>query len=94
MTIISLLKMSQGIRYRGRRRAFDPAINLVCDCGKHHKWAAPGGALGAALARPDVTTVSCRGRDVDGPGRRGLLAIFPATQAVAPPSGLKHWPVV
>jgi acetolactate synthase I/II/III large subunit len=76
------------------RRAFDTPINLVCDCGKHHKWVAqqfearegdqvissmggasmgigPGGALGAALARPDVPTVSWNG---DGGMSMGLAA--------------------
>jgi len=63
------------------RSAFDGPINLVSDCGKHHKWiiqqfearaddyvissmggASMGvglaGAIGAALARPDVPTVA------------------------------------
>jgi acetolactate synthase I/II/III large subunit len=67
------------------RRAYDDGpINLVCDCGKHHKWVAQqfeareddhiissmggaamgigsAGAVGAALARPQVPTVSWNG---------------------------------
>lgn len=63
------------------RKSIDGPINLVNDCGKHHKWIVQqfeareddyvissmggasmgiglGGAIGAALARPEATTVA------------------------------------
>lgn len=66
------------------RAAFDAPINIVNDCGKHHKWIAQqfearegdyvvssmggasmgiglAGAIGAALARPEVQTIAWLG---------------------------------
>lgn len=79
------------------RRAYDDGpVNLVCDCGKHHKWVAqqfqaregdhvissmggaamgigPAGAVGAALGRPEVPTISWNG---DG-GMSMSLSVLP-----------------
>lgn len=84
-----------GVVVQALRRAFEGPINLVNDCGKHHKWivqqfeareddyvissmggASMGiglaGAIGAALARPDVPTIAWLG---DGGMSMSLAAI-------------------
>lgn len=89
-------EIGTGAAVAALRRAYDGPVNLVCDCGKHHKWVAqqfeareddhvissmggaamgigPAGAVGAALARPDVPTISWNG---DG-GMSMSLSVLP-----------------
>lgn len=88
-------KVGTGVVVQALRKAYPEAINLVNDCGKHHKWivqqfeareddyiissmggASMGiglaGAIGAALARPDVPTIAWLG---DGGMSMSLAAI-------------------